>query len=144
MTKHGINVEVVGPFKVTGGNTMSTNVNPRTIETPFASGGGVVWNRLHSEREAICEALLKETERGYQMHRGVRVLSKKEAARAANWHRQLLQVRLSKVDDALDRLMSGAYGNCSHCDKWIEDTKLEFDPAIAFCIGCWERMQTQH
>ena len=123
---------------------MSANVNPRRSENPFASEGGVVWNRLHSEREAICEALLKETEQAYQMHRGLRVLSEGEATCVANWHRELLQTRLSKVDDALDRLMSGAFGNCSHCGKWIEDTKLEFDPAIAFCIGCWERMQTQH
>jgi RNA polymerase-binding transcription factor DksA len=78
------------------------------------------------------------------MRHGARVLSQEEAARAANWHRELLQIRLSKVDDALDRLMSGVYGNCSHCGKWIEDTKLDFDPAIAFCIGCWERMQTPH
>jgi DnaK suppressor protein len=71
-------------------------------------------------------------------------MSKEDAMRTANWHRELLQARLRRIDDALDRLMSGSYGNCSNCGRWIEDTKLEFDPTIAFCIGCWERMQTKH
>ena len=66
------------------------------------------------------------------------------AAMSAGWHRGLLQARLRKVDDALDRVLSGSYGECCKCGKWIEDTKLDFDPAIAYCLGCWDRMQTSH
>lgn len=98
---------------------------------------GVVWNRLHSEREDICEALLKEYRLGSESSCENNAACKEEAASTAFWHRELLQSRLRKIDDALDRLMSGSYGNCSKCGRWIEDTKLEFDPAVAFCLECW-------
>ena len=117
---------------------MSTN-SVRLIEIPVEGNGGVVWNRLHSEREDICEALLKEPVADSETETVMHEMSKEDATRGANWHRELLQARLRKVDDALDRLMSGSYGDCSKCGKWIEDTKLEFDPAIALCFGCWER-----
>lgn len=118
---------------------MSTNMN--IAATDPAAKGGVVWNRLHSEREDICEALLKECAAGDEGGAGAPRMANEEAKRTEGWHRELLQVRLTKVDDALDRVMSGTYGNCRHCGKWIEDPKLEFDPAIAFCIDCWQRMQ---
>ena len=117
---------------------MSANPNIRVIDNPVQQNGGVVWNRLHSEREDICEALQKPFSGGETGSVTERA-SKEDAMGAASWHLGLLQARLHKVDDALDRLLSGSYGNCSKCGKWIEDTKLEFDPAIAFCLGCWER-----
>ena len=64
----------------------------RTIqlaEIPIGGKDGFAWNRLHEEREEICEALAKEAE----------------------GRRRILQTRLRKVDDALDRLMSGGYGH---------------------------------
>lgn len=120
---------------------MSTNLI-HLIEIPVGGRGGQVWNRLHSEREDICEVLNKE-----QFHPdsvtqpGALEISNEAAMDDANWHRELLQGRLRKVDDALDRLMTGSYGNCSKCGKWIEDTKLDFDPAVEFCLGCWPREQ---
>ena len=51
----------------------------------------------------------------------------------------MLQTRLRKVDDALDRVMSGSYGNCSKCGRAIDDSKLEIDPALALCLVCWGR-----
>ena len=66
-------------------NTTTTTI--RLAEIPLGGNDGFAWNRLHSEREDICEALLNEnfTER-----------------------KELLQARLRKVDDALDRLMSSS------------------------------------
>lgn len=116
---------------------MSTNTKIHLIEVPVGGNGGLVWNRLHSEREDICEAMLKDVPAEMKAEAGTD--QKPADISTANWHRDLLQARLRKVDDALDRLMSGSYGNCCKCGKWIEDTKLEFDPAIAFCLGCWER-----
>ncbi len=121
---------------------MSANLTILAVDNP-ANTHGVVWHRLHSEREEICEALLKESAPSYETS-GAEPMSNEGAMNAANWHRELLQARLRKVDDALDRLMSGKYGDCCKCGKWIEDTKLDFDPAIAFCLGCWDRMQTIH
>ena len=58
--------------------------NVHLAEIPFSGIEGFMWNRLHGEREELCERLLKdETED----------------------HRKILQTRLRKVDDALDRLM---------------------------------------
>ena len=112
---------------------MSTQINSPTVNSSVDPKNGAVWHRLHSEREDICEALLKE------------VVPENEAGiRAASWHQELLQARLRKVDEALDQLMAGKYGECRKCGKWIEDTKLDFDPAIAFCLDCWQRMQTVH
>jgi RNA polymerase-binding transcription factor DksA len=122
---------------------MSANPNTRAIDNPVEQNGGVVWNRLHSEREDICEALLKEPVAAFENEAATHRLSNENAQRPSNWHKELLQARLRKIDDALDRLMAGSYGNCRKCGKWIEDTKLDFDPAIEFCLGCWERERPQ-
>jgi hypothetical protein len=64
----------------------------RTIhlaEIPIGGKDGFAWNRLHGEREALCEALVQEE---------------------AESKRHMLQARLRSVDDALDRLMSGSFG----------------------------------
>lgn len=122
---------------------MSTN-SIRLAEIPVNGNGGLVWNRLHSEREDICEALLKEPVAGSGTETTTHAMAGENSTRTANWHRELLQARLRKIDDALDRLMSGSYGDCCKCGRWIEDTKLDFDPAIAFCLSCWEREQRQN
>ncbi|HKO97602.1 MAG TPA: TraR/DksA C4-type zinc finger protein [Pyrinomonadaceae bacterium] len=116
---------------------MNTNPKIHLIEVPVGANGGLVWNRLHSEREDICEAMLKDSQN--EMKAQVGTDKRPDDMSTTNWRRELLQARLGKVDDALDRLMSGSYGNCSKCGKRIEDTKLEFDPAIAWCLACWNQ-----
>ena len=71
---------------------MSDNRKVRLAEIPIGGTGGLVWNRLHGEREDICEALLRE---------------------GSESDRNVLSARLRNVDDALDRLMSGFYGKRS-------------------------------
>lgn len=122
--------------------TMSANPNTPAIDNSVDINGGAVWYRLHSEREDICEALLSEA--GFSHENPAQAMSPEAALNPANWHRELLQARLKKVDEALDRLMAGSYGECCKCGCWIEDTKLDFDPAIAYCLGCWDRMATIH
>ena len=58
-------------------------------EIPLDGQASAVWNRLHGEREDICEALLKGS----------------ETAPEARKRQTLLQARLRNIDDALDRLM---------------------------------------
>lgn len=117
---------------------MTASLSTLKTDNSNNRGTGIIWHRLHSEREDICEALLKECEPGFASSRESNAVSKQETTL---WHRELLQSRLRKIDDALDRLMSGSYGNCCKCGRWIEDTKLDFDPAIAFCLDCWRRLQ---
>ena len=109
------------------------NASPSIHSAHNSNRGGFVWNQLRGEREDICEALLRDY-RPYSEPRAA-------VAKTANWHRELLQSRLRKIDDALDRLMSGSYGDCCNCGRWIEDTKLAFDPAIAYCTECWQERQ---
>lgn len=67
---------------------MNTNTTTITLaEIPLGGPDGFAWNRLHGEREDICEALLKENPAE---------------------PKELLQARLRQVDDALDRLMSSS------------------------------------
>ena len=116
---------------------MSVNLNTPAIDRPGSYGS--VWHRLHSEREEVCEALLKDSGTGSE----VQQQAERTNVSNANWHVELLQARLRKIDDALDRLMSGSFGDCVKCGRWVEDTKLHFDPAIAFCVECWQRLQRQ-
>jgi hypothetical protein len=98
---------------------MNENRTIRLIEIPIGGTTGLAWNRLHAEREHICEALLKDRDL------------------LAHERQTWLQSRLRKVDDALDRLMSGSYGNCCKCGQAIDDTVLDNDPAQALCSSCW-------
>ena len=98
---------------------------------------GLIWNRLHSERENLCEALVQESipdlaVTGWHHY----------SNRSGQKRRELLQSRLRKVDDALDRLMSGSYGYCCKCGRSIEEAKLALDPAIASCNRCFEDQAT--
>ena len=97
---------------------MNENRTIKLAEIPIGGKGGYMWNRLHEEREDICEALLKDTFTG---------------------NKEPLQACLRRVDDALDRLMSGSYGHCSNCGTSIDEAKLELDPAQALCVDCWNR-----
>ena len=65
----------------------ATTTTIRLAEIPLGGHDGYAWNRLHSEREDICEALLHDAPRE---------------------RKELLEARLRKVDDALDRLMSSS------------------------------------
>ena len=95
---------------------MNENRTIKLVEIPIGGKGGFIWNRLHGEREDICEALLKDND---------------------DDRKESLQARLRKVDDALDRLMSGSYGNCSKCAESIDEAKLEIDPTLGLGLDCW-------
>jgi hypothetical protein len=100
---------------------MNENRTIKLVEIPIGGKGGLIWYRLHGEREDICEALLKDSGPFFDERQ------------------QALQARLRKVDDALDRLMSGSYGHCSKCGNAIDDTRLDIDAALALCLDCWSR-----
>src|SRR5438876_6760381 len=108
---------------------MSTNLQRQSCNNVPQSDGGV-WYQLRSEREEICEALLRQAPSCDQL--AVRADPKQ------------LQEQLRLIDDALDRLMAGTYGDCVVCGKWIEDNKLHADPALPFCCGCKRRSKAKH
>ena len=97
---------------------MTENRTIQLAEVPIGGRNGVIWNRLHGEREDICEALLRCLEPASQLRQAS------------------LQARLRNIDDALDRLMNGSYGSCSKCGRAIEDATLDVDPARVLCLDC--------
>jgi len=66
------------------------------------------------------------------------------ADEAANiYHRQVLlslsdneRTRLQEVDEALDRIESGAYGICEECGEPIGMKRLEVRPVAKYCVPC--------
>ena len=71
--------------------SMNQNQTTRLIEIPIGGRSGLVWNQLHDEREDICRRLLNDFGPRFDKRR------------------QVLQARLRKVDDELDRLMAKAH-----------------------------------
>ena len=125
---------------------MSTHIDIQSIDNPLLRNGGSTWNRLHTEREEICSLLLDESRELQGIPSGLKELDpNQESARHVQWaQRELLQARLRQLDDALDRLMAGSYGDCSDCGRWIEDTRLDADPALALCIECQQSREGEH
>jgi hypothetical protein len=117
---------------------MSAVQNTGVTEVPNIAAQSLVANRLLSERQEIWDTLIELR----PVSRVQELSGSPEALRAVAWRRELLEDRLRKIDEALDRLMTGSYGSCATCGRWIQDTKLEIDPAAAYCIDCWERVQT--
>ena len=108
---------------------MSTSLRTEAYYAAPQSDGGV-WYQLISEREEICETLLQKASSSDQV--------------AARYDPTQLQERLRLIDDALDRLMAGTYGDCVVCGSWIEDNKLHADPALPCCCGCQRRSEAKH
>lgn len=105
----------------------------------------MIWGRLHAEREEISAALLDEPGIAPYTLTAPEADANEESSRDVEFkHRELLQARLRQIDDALDRLLSGAYGRCSDCNSSIEEKRLDADPAIAFCIACQQYTECEH
>lgn len=51
---------------------------------------------------------------------------------------------LSRIDGALLRLKSGAYGDCIDCAQPIPLQRLQAEPAAARCIACQEMYEKTH
>lgn len=52
-----------------------------------------------------------------------------------------MEESLEEVDDALDRLDRGVYGNCIHCGKPIPPARLEAIPQTPYCVDCQQEME---
>ena len=48
------------------------------------------------------------------------------------------EIRLSKINSALQRIEEEEYGYCHSCDEAISTGRLEVDPAATLCISCAE------
>jgi DnaK suppressor protein len=48
---------------------------------------------------------------------------------------------LRKIEDALERIGSGEYGQCAECGAVIPEGRLEFLPQADMCVPCQERLE---
>jgi DnaK suppressor protein len=106
---------------------------------------GEIWEKLHAEREGVCQALLNDARLvGEGVSRDQEIEPAQEAPRDVLWRRnESLTVRLHQVDDALDRLFAGEYGHCDNCGQVIEERRLSADPAVLFCLECQAAAETE-
>jgi RNA polymerase-binding transcription factor DksA len=85
------------------------------------------WNQIHSEREEVCEELVRNSV-GNAGSAKLRVEDQSLG--------RYLEARLRLLDDAMDRLIAGSYGHCESCGRQIDEARLQADPAIAKCDEC--------
>jgi len=52
----------------------------------------------------------------------------------------LLELRLRDIENALEKIDEGNYGNCKNCKKKIEEDRLEVNPAAQTCKECMEKI----
>jgi DnaK suppressor protein len=50
---------------------------------------------------------------------------------------------LSRVNDALQRISEGEFGNCSQCEKPIAVARLKAIPYVETCVKCQEQLETK-
>lgn len=49
-------------------------------------------------------------------------------------------LQLKQVEEALDRMLEGAYGICMSCDEPIPSKRLNAVPWARYCVRCQERL----
>ena len=47
-----------------------------------------------------------------------------------------LEIQITRIDSALQRLESGKFGDCLRCAEPINSKRLEFDLSVVLCIDC--------
>lgn len=94
--------------------------------------------RLASMREELVRTLtaaapveLDQTTQG----RLSRMDAMQQQAMAASLAERL-RTEIRKTEAALDRVASGAYGECCRCGDEIAEPRLNADPATPFCANC--------
>ncbi|MDH5637886.1 MAG: TraR/DksA family transcriptional regulator [Nitrospinota bacterium] len=48
---------------------------------------------------------------------------------------------LRQIEEALERIDDGGYGECAECESPIPEGRLELIPFAIFCVRCQEQME---
>jgi DnaK suppressor protein len=51
------------------------------------------------------------------------------------------ELELKKIAAALQRIEKDDYGLCQECNEPIAQRRLEFNPAVAYCIACANKQE---
>jgi DnaK suppressor protein len=49
--------------------------------------------------------------------------------------------KLKKVEKALEKIKSGDYGICTHCEQSIPEVRLKVQPFAEHCVSCLETIE---
>ncbi len=52
-----------------------------------------------------------------------------------------LETLVNEVDQALEKIAKGTYGQCSNCDQLIPEERLEAFPAAPLCLQCKSKQE---
>jgi RNA polymerase-binding transcription factor DksA len=88
------------------------------------AAGCLLWYQLHEERERLCEAMLHTD------------LDSITSPKTQQSRLELMQSRLIRIDNALDRISSGWIRYCVTCGRRLEKEGLDSGLAIAECATC--------
>lgn len=116
---------------------MSQTFTQISGQSPDRNGGGI-WGLLQAERSKVCQAMVDEARPiPDEITGALEAEPSDDSPREVEWrHCECLQQRLQQIDDALDRLIAGTYGQCHECGGAIEDMRLVADPAATHCLTC--------
>ncbi len=114
---------------------------PYTPETarPFVE-------KLHQQRKLIEQAMISAVEQG----RETSTTDTQDTAdlAVASYQREMLfshgttqHIQLQMIQQALDRIDDGAFGECQNCGKEIGKKRLEALPWTPYCIECQEKIE---
>jgi DnaK suppressor protein len=62
----------------------------------------------------------------------------------ASGMKERLQIRSRRLEAALARIQSGAFGVCCQCGESISAGRLQVDPGGPFCAACQEEIDSRH
>jgi len=97
--------------------------------------------RQRLSRELAAEDVSTDEERaGYSNHMADDATVVFEQAKEAGLRRHHEKL-LAEVDDALERMAAGTYGQCVCCGEAIDLARLKALPAAAMCLLCQTRME---
>ena len=51
--------------------------------------------------------------------------------------------KLHQIDDAIDRIEEGTYGQCEECGVKVPKARLKVLPFAKFCVECQEKMERE-
>ncbi|HKV40119.1 MAG TPA: TraR/DksA family transcriptional regulator [Blastocatellia bacterium] len=99
--------------------------------------------RLSSQRDALLGMVERTEDYGREANRDI---SQDPADQASNsYTKELLfsqstneRMLLRLIEDAIERLGDGAYGDCVNCGQEIQAKRLEALPWARYCIKCQE------
>lgn len=49
--------------------------------------------------------------------------------------------KIEKIDDALERIEDGSYGECEECGVKVPKARLKVMPFAKYCVDCQERVE---